>query len=255
MAYATRSWIETQFQNFSNRITSIFAKKKDVGNGTITIKQAGISKGTFTTNQSGNTTIELTDNNTTYSAATQSENGLMYAADKKKLDGIEAGANKTTLTKSLAVTKEGVSALDGTVGKILNDKFGGCTFEQEGNDFYIIGADAVRKKLGDSLDIKFFETSAKLSTSSFTNIECGFKPRYFIYTMFWGGDAIAAYLVNLDKGTEKAILHNSSGTKPTNKPTVEAAISIIYEVYDTGIRLRAPYNYYAQNTCYFYIFG
>lgn len=35
-----------------------------VGNGTITIKQAGTSKGTFTTNQSGNTTIELTDNNT-----------------------------------------------------------------------------------------------------------------------------------------------------------------------------------------------
>ena len=41
-----------------------------VGNGTITIKQAGTTKGTFTTNQSGNTTIELTDNNTTYSAMT-----------------------------------------------------------------------------------------------------------------------------------------------------------------------------------------
>ena len=35
-----------------------------VGNGTITIKQAGVSKGTFTMNQSGNTTIELTDTNT-----------------------------------------------------------------------------------------------------------------------------------------------------------------------------------------------
>lgn len=35
-----------------------------VGNGTVTIKQAGASKGSFTTNQSGNTTIELTDNNT-----------------------------------------------------------------------------------------------------------------------------------------------------------------------------------------------
>lgn len=38
-----------------------------VGNGTVTIKQAGVSKGTFTMNQSGNTAIELTDNNTTYS--------------------------------------------------------------------------------------------------------------------------------------------------------------------------------------------
>lgn len=35
-----------------------------VGNGTVTIKQAGANKGTFTMNQSGNTTIELTDNNT-----------------------------------------------------------------------------------------------------------------------------------------------------------------------------------------------
>ncbi len=30
----------------------------------------------------------------------------------------------------------------------LNDKLAGCSFEQEGNDFYIVGADAVRKKLG-----------------------------------------------------------------------------------------------------------
>ena len=35
-----------------------------VGNGTITIKQAGTNKGTFTMNQSGNTTIELTDTDT-----------------------------------------------------------------------------------------------------------------------------------------------------------------------------------------------
>ena len=63
-----------------------------VGNGTITIKQAGTTKGTFTTNQSGNTTIELTDNNTTYGVATQSNNGLESAADKKKLDGIATGA-------------------------------------------------------------------------------------------------------------------------------------------------------------------
>ena len=35
-----------------------------VGNGTITIKQAGTNKGTFSMNQTGNTTIELSDNNT-----------------------------------------------------------------------------------------------------------------------------------------------------------------------------------------------
>lgn len=68
------------------------SNKPTIGNGTITIKQAGVSKGTFTTNQTGNTTIELTDNNTTYNVATQSANGLESAADKKKLDGIATGA-------------------------------------------------------------------------------------------------------------------------------------------------------------------
>ena len=68
------------------------SNKPTIGNGTVTIKQAGTSKGTFTMNQSGNTTIELTDNNTTYGVATQSANGLESAADKKKLDGIATGA-------------------------------------------------------------------------------------------------------------------------------------------------------------------
>lgn len=61
--------------------------------------------------------------------------------------------NFRTSTTSLAVTEEGVSVLDGTVGKILNDKFGGCTFEQVGQDFYVTGADAVRKKLCDATTI------------------------------------------------------------------------------------------------------
>lgn len=47
------------YSDLSNRPTI-----PNVGNGTVTIKQAGASKGTFTMNQSGNTTIELTDNNT-----------------------------------------------------------------------------------------------------------------------------------------------------------------------------------------------
>ena len=73
-----------------------------VGNGTITIKQAGVSKGTFTTNQNGNTTIELTDSNTTYSNASTTTAGLMSAADKAKLDGIATGANNFTYSLPLA---------------------------------------------------------------------------------------------------------------------------------------------------------
>lgn len=60
------------------------------------------------------------------------------------------------------------------------------------------------KKLGDS--IKFYETNIKLSQSGYVSIDCGFRIKYFIYAMLWGGDAITAILVNLDKGTEKSIL-------------------------------------------------
>ena len=78
-----------------------------VGNGTVTIKQAGTQKGTFSMNQSGNTTIELTDNNTTYGAATQSAPGLMSAADKQKLDGVASGANAYSLPLAASGTRGG----------------------------------------------------------------------------------------------------------------------------------------------------
>lgn len=60
-----------------------------VGNGTVTIKQAGTNKGTFSMNQSGNTTIELTDNNTTYSTGTSSTSGLtkLYTGTGTATDG------------------------------------------------------------------------------------------------------------------------------------------------------------------------
>ena len=57
-----------------------------VGNGTVTIKQAGTSKGTFTMNQTGNTTIELTDNNTTYGVATSSALGLVKSGTDITVD-------------------------------------------------------------------------------------------------------------------------------------------------------------------------
>lgn len=64
-----------------------------VGNGTITIKQAGAVKGSFTTNQSGATTIELTDNNT------------------NTWRGIQDNLTSTSTTDSLSANQ----------GKILNE--------------------------------------------------------------------------------------------------------------------------------------
>lgn len=91
-----------------NRSDAFIKNKPTIGNGTITIKQAGVSKGTFSMNQTGNTTIELTDSNTTYSAATQSANGLMSAADKKKLDEIASGANTYSLPLATESIRGGV---------------------------------------------------------------------------------------------------------------------------------------------------
>lgn len=58
--------------------------------------------------------------------------------------GNAASAN---IANNLTTEEEGF-ALDARQGKELNGSLGGCSFEQEGDGFYIIGADAVRKKLG-----------------------------------------------------------------------------------------------------------
>ena len=92
------SAMNSAISNNKIAITALQTDKADkseiptVGNGTVTIRQAGIDKGTFTMNQTGNITIRLTDNDTTYSEATQDAAGLMSTKDKKKLDGITSGA-------------------------------------------------------------------------------------------------------------------------------------------------------------------
>lgn len=50
----------------------------------------------------------------------------------------------------------------------INSNFGGCSFEQEGNDFYVVGADAVRKKLG-SFDIGSISVRSKSETLIFNS--------------------------------------------------------------------------------------
>lgn len=66
-----------------------------VGNGTVTIKQAGTSKGTFSMNQSGNTTIELTDNNSwrgiQNNLTSDSTSESLSAAQGKVLKGLVDG--------------------------------------------------------------------------------------------------------------------------------------------------------------------
>ena len=77
-----------------------------VGNGTITIKQAGASKGTFTTNQTGNTTIELTDSNTwrgiQNNLTSDSTTDSLSAAQGKKLKGLVDEKAPSTHTHNYA---------------------------------------------------------------------------------------------------------------------------------------------------------
>lgn len=88
-----------------------------VGNGTVTIRQAGTFKGSFTMNQSGDTTIELTDSDTKYtlpsatsstlggvkvtdSSAVTNSNGLALAATEKNASISGTLANQISTIKS-----------------------------------------------------------------------------------------------------------------------------------------------------------
>lgn len=94
-----------------------------VGNGTVTIKQAGTSKGTFTMNQSGNTTIELTDNNTwrgiQNNLTSNSTTDSLSANQGKVLKGL---IDEKTNKEVTVAGNSGISILvavepsDGTVG-------------------------------------------------------------------------------------------------------------------------------------------
>lgn len=90
-----------------------------VGNGTVTIKQAGTSKGTFTMNQSGNTTIELTDNNTTYPTGTSSTSGLT-----KLYTGTGTATDGTMTQAAIKGVLDGKSDTSHTHDQIVNGSYG-----------------------------------------------------------------------------------------------------------------------------------
>lgn len=69
--------------------------------------------------------------------------------------------------------EEKISELNNSLTQNLDESLGGCILEQEGNDFYITGADSVRKKLGSQI-INFGKvTSVNVSTrfSNYTSLK------------------------------------------------------------------------------------
>lgn len=63
-----------------------------------------------------------------------------------------------------------IKTLEGLIFEVndINSNFGGCSFEQEGDDFYVVGADAVRKKLG-NFDIDSISVRSKSATLIFSS--------------------------------------------------------------------------------------
>ena len=82
-----------------------------VGNGTVTIKQAGATKGSFTMNQSGATTIELTDSNTTYSSLAAASGGtavsLVTTGEKYTWNAKQAAISDLATIRTNASTAYG----------------------------------------------------------------------------------------------------------------------------------------------------
>lgn len=81
----------------------------------------------------------------------------------------DSAGNQYCPKPDLLTTKEQLSAntasgksVDALVVKELNNKLGNCSLIQEGNNFYIVGADAVRKKLGSNV----YECPSKLKIPS-----------------------------------------------------------------------------------------
>lgn len=115
---------------------------------------------------------EMQDNlgNTIYP---HTEAGLVYCSDgetvqekiagtAETLDGITGVSDSTELDDN---TKLATSKAVNTLRNNVNSSLNGCSFEQEGNNFYIIGADAVRKKLG-SVTLYIRATSSYVSDSN-----------------------------------------------------------------------------------------
>lgn len=134
-----------------------------VGNGKITIKQAGVEKGSFTVNQSGPTTIELTD---TKVADTDTQYQLVLSGHTLKLQSKAKGGswadvsgqsftlpdNNTTYTFTSTATSGAsfkVTPSGGAAQTVYIDGLGTAAFKAEG-DFDAHGAAAA--VLGQSTD-------------------------------------------------------------------------------------------------------
>ena len=121
----------------------------------------------------------INDNGTTKNILLDGDDISDCMVNGKELSEAIAEAS-TSLTNNLLATVPGVSALDAAVGPVIENRFGGCSFEQDGEDFYIVGADSVRKKLGS--DGKRIESISFKQSFSVTHTASGTGTSKFTIT-------------------------------------------------------------------------
>ena len=118
-----------------------------VGNGTITINQAGIQKGTFTMNQSGNTTINLTDNNTTYTRS----NFINQACDTTSnvtFNSIQSAGNITAYYNSSDLAlKDNIEVIPNALEKVMSLDGINWTYKNDGRKMTGLIAQQLQKVL------------------------------------------------------------------------------------------------------------
>lgn len=189
--------------NFSGNYNDLTNKPTipTVGNGTITIKQAGISKGTFTMNQSGDTTIELTDSDTTYPLATTDHNGLMSTSDKNALLNATYCLGNITLFNAYTDSDGGHLQVEANVpAGLLETEF--------------LDTVAVQNLINGSLESYVKNTDSGLMTDADKNavnkIKSGFADINSITTEMSGDGATYSLRVNSVNGGEAVFLDSNS---------------------------------------------
>ena len=121
----------------------------------------------------------------------------------------------------------------------LNNNLGGCSIEQEGEDFFIVGADAVRKKLGNpngEVEVLLHSRNIGLDASGNrrASITVSDALKYSLFFVLYQYNSTASYTINVNGGTWKQI----SGWHPQDSNYV-ASFAVTPNVYTVSIEVFA----------------
>ena len=131
------------------------------------------------------------------------------------------------ITDSLASTSSNIAASAKALSQ-LNNKLNGCSLEQIGEDFYIVGADAVRKKLGSGTingSVILMRNPNQTPTGSRQTLSVtGFKKIKYTITTNTTGKNVTVTINSQSKG---------SGTGTAYTYDLPDSANIVFSVFNT----------------------